>query len=177
MKNSIQLVVSSPLSRAIQTADRAIPSVRNRICVEQFREINGWLLNAKRRTQSDLKTRFPAWNFEELATEDDELWTTELESQEDCSERGYLGLDWLLQRPEDHILLVCHGGILRFTMNQHSFVKMVDGRSAKGEQKDVKSRFGNCELRRYSIGWEASETDSDNAEFRRTIVMTELDQL
>lgn len=175
LKDKIQLLVSSPLSRTIQTANLAMPQshVKNRVCVEDFREINGYLLNAKRRTRTDLRERFPAWNFDALATEEDTLWTPELESQADCSERGYQGLSWILKRPEDTILLVCHGGILRFVMNQHELVNVIDGRICKGEKGDVKSRFGNCELRRYSIGWDETG-DSDTA--RRTITLTELDQ-
>jgi len=168
----IQLVVTSPLSRALQTADLAIPFVKNRVCIEDVREINGWLLNAQRRTKSALQQTFPTWNFDALETEEDKLWTPELESQADCSERGYQGLCWLLERPEDSIFLVCHGGILRFTMNQHDCVKMVDGRTGKVDQ-DITARFGNCELRRYNLQWE----DSDSSEKRRTVVLTELEHL
>ena len=154
--------------------------VEQRVCVEDFREINGWLLNAKRRTISELKRRFPSWDFGGLATEDDALWTPELETHADCSERGYQGLCWILERPEDSIFLVCHGGILRFTMNQHDLVKMVDGRSSKPsttDQQDVTARFGNCELRRYSIAWESKDDEDNSATAaRRTVILTELDQ-
>lgn len=175
----IQLVVSSPLSRAIQTADGAVPDgVPQRICVEQFREINGWLLNAQRRTKTDLKARFPSWDLNTaMATEEDVLWTPELETHADCAERGYQGLTWILDRPEDSIFLVCHGGILRFTMNDHDLVKVVDGRSKTVEQQEeVTARFGNCELRRYSIAWESSTGNDSSDVKRRTIVLTELDQ-
>lgn len=178
LRDKIQLVVSSPLSRALQTADLAMPTISNRVCVEEWREINGWLLNAKRRTRTDLKQRYPAWNLDALATDDDKLWTQELESQSDCGERGYQGLNWILDRPEDIICLVCHGGILRFTMNQHDLVRMVDGRASPAGRtepnQDVKERFGNCELRRYTIEWEDSGESEDEA--RRTIILTELDR-
>lgn len=169
----IDLVVSSPLSRAIQTADLAVPFVENRIAIEDFREINGWLLNAQRRHLSELQsTLFPNWNFSALSTETDELWTPELESQADCCERGYRGLSWILQRPEDNIFLVCHGGILRFTMTQHEKVKVVDGRS-KDAQKPVDERFGNCELRRYELAWVDDEAASGTE--RRSIILTQVD--
>ena len=72
----VELVVSSPLSRAILTADLAAnPDDRkfsNRICVENFREINGSFLNAKRRSRVDLEEIFhSSWDFSGLTEEDE----------------------------------------------------------------------------------------------------------
>jgi len=175
----VELVVSSPLSRALKTADLAMcpeegllppPPPHNhsghgegsgvdegcdlvnlikknhpaRICVEHFREINGSLLNAKRRDRADLKERFHSrWDFESCMTETDTTWTEALESVEDCGERGYQGFLWLSQRQEDNILVVCHGGILRFSMSNNPNVIVVDKRD------DTAKRFVNCELREY----------------------------
>eukprot|EP00557_Chaetoceros_sp_GSL56_P012823 CAMPEP_0176482794 /NCGR_PEP_ID=MMETSP0200_2-20121128/3567_1 /TAXON_ID=947934 /ORGANISM="Chaetoceros sp., Strain GSL56" /LENGTH=271 /DNA_ID=CAMNT_0017879137 /DNA_START=151 /DNA_END=966 /DNA_ORIENTATION=- len=152
---NVQLVVSSPLSRAIQTANLVMiqqeqqqqqtTTAAKRVCVELFREINGWLLNAKRRTKTDLQGRFhsPSWDFSGLSM-DDETWTETLESEESCAERYYQGLLWLLRdREEEVILTVAHGGLLRFGMVDHPNVHVVDKRG-----KDQR-RFGNCELREY----------------------------
>jgi broad specificity phosphatase PhoE len=61
--SDVQLVVSSPLSRALRTADLVHPptesSKKRRIAIEHFREINGKLLNAQRRPKSDLVQKFP----------------------------------------------------------------------------------------------------------------------
>lgn len=151
----VELVVSSPLSRAIQTANLVMEKRQKqqqqeevaikRVCVELFREINGWLLNAKRRTKTDLQERFydPLWDFSGLSMED-ETWTETLESEESCAERYYQGLLWLLRdREEEFILTVAHGGLLRFGMVDHPNVRVVDQRG-----RDEK-RFGNCELREY----------------------------
>jgi broad specificity phosphatase PhoE len=127
----IELIVSSPLSRAIQTADGAFPptvpslksssSNRNseskpsRICHETFREVNGDLLNGKRQNKTILSQTFPHWNVHDfLVHEEDILWTPEeLESFDSVRERGYLGLHWLMEhRDERRILLVAHGGLL-----------------------------------------------------------------
>jgi broad specificity phosphatase PhoE len=193
----VQLVVSSPLSRAIHTADLALPSAHmgaasplvgeannknhRRVCVEHFREINGWLLNAQRRNITDLSQRFPAWEMTELEHHDDVLWKPHvLEDTQDCAQRGYEGLCWLTERPERNIALVTHGGILRFTMNDHAHVRVMDGRrandltsiSADGDNHDVNSntesaqdersvhaRFDNCEMRHYLLSW---TTDSED---------------
>ena len=146
--NDLQLVVSSPLSRALRTADLVVPQDHvKRISVEEFREINGSFLNAKRRHVDELKAKFPGWDFGLLAPSDNH-WTEELETERECAERGYEGLCWLLRRPEEHMLLVCHGGILRFTMQQHPLVKLLDQRTHGDLTRPTDARFGNCELRK-----------------------------
>mmetsp|Transcript_32660 Transcript_32660/g.55688 ORF Transcript_32660/g.55688 Transcript_32660/m.55688 type:complete len:345 (-) Transcript_32660:831-1865(-) len=167
--SDVELVVSSPLSRALRTADLVHPpsessesAKRRRIAIEHFREINGKLLNAQRRPRSDLVQKFPHWCFQAIP-ELDESWTEELESREDCSERGYRGLLWVLQQPEQNVLLVCHGGILNYTLNGHANVVLLDGRrqsntdSESEEVRCVTKRFGNCELREFVItGWDSA---------------------
>jgi broad specificity phosphatase PhoE len=69
--HNIDMIVSSPLSRALRTADLVLPpsglpassNAPRRVCVEELREINGSFLNAKRRPRSELEHRFPHWNF------------------------------------------------------------------------------------------------------------------
>jgi len=189
----IQLVVSSSLSRALETADHVhppstAPTTRHtRVCCEHFREINGDMLNAKRRTKSELAASFPDWNWDELESEEDSLWTPILEEQDAAAERGYLGLRWLMERPEDHIVLVSHGGILRHMMSQHPLVVMRDERnessSSSSVKKAVDSRFDNCELRRYRMSWMETPTTTTTTtptpdhvvEDRRAIVLTQID--
>ncbi len=180
----VDLVVSSPLSRALKTADlivcpeRGINSFSDediyhpkRICVEELREINGWLLNAKRRTKTELQSLFhQRWHFD-LLVENDEVWTEELEKYEDCSERGYQALLWLLRRTEDKVLVVSHGGILRFSMVDHPLVKLVD------ERDEDKKRFNNCEMREYVISYSSADGENyvDGAnETRPVVTLTEI---
>ena len=177
------LVVASPLSRALHTADLLAPPPRatkaKRICYEQFREINGKLLNAKRRTRQELEAKFPHWNFSTLATDHDTTWTQALETHAACQARGFDGLAWLLQeRPasEHCILLVAHGGILRFCMAEFpQKIVMRDERtttttSCTTHYRPVTARFDNCEVRRYRLEWE-DETLKDQGR----IVLTEVD--
>uniref|UniRef100_A0A7S4MZW9 Phosphoglycerate mutase (2,3-diphosphoglycerate-dependent) n=1 Tax=Odontella aurita TaxID=265563 RepID=A0A7S4MZW9_9STRA len=168
---NVDLVVSSPLSRALRTADLTVsPSSEDgegsighpsRVCVEDFREINGWLVNAKRRDRSDLEGQFhPSWDFSDL-TESDETWTETLETEAGAAERGYRGLLWLSKRKEERILVVCHGGILRFLMNQHPNVKLEDERTCSSvDDRGVGGRFGNCELREFVVRWTPSDETS-----------------
>jgi broad specificity phosphatase PhoE len=164
--SSLDAVISSPLSRALHTADLAAPRVSIRVVDEAFREINGLLLNAKRRSKSELSRLFPTWSLDGVARENDEDWTAdELEDKQECGERGYHGLAGLMRRDERRMLLVAHGGLLRLVMAEHPSVIVRDGRSAVGptsksasttmqnEPRASHARFGNCELRRYRMEW------------------------
>jgi broad specificity phosphatase PhoE len=165
------LVVASPLSRALATADLALCSsntaeqVSKYICYEEFREINGWLLNAKRRPRHELQIAFPHWDFSDLS-DHDMLWDTALESEQACGERGYQGLRRLMsERSEESILLVVHGGLLSFTMN-HPQVDVRDHRVRFKQDRSCRDRFSNCELRKYTL-----EVRKENC----NIVLTEVD--
>jgi broad specificity phosphatase PhoE len=168
--SSLDAVISSPLSRALHTADLAAPHVSIRVVDESFREINGLLLNAKRRSKSELSRLFPTWSLEGVAREHDEDWTAdELEDKRACGERGYHGLAGLMRREEKRMLLVAHGGLLRLVMAEHPNVTVRDGRSkaaesagptstaastiTQQERRAPHARFGNCELRRYRMEW------------------------
>ena len=82
----------------------------------------------------------------------------------DAAERGYQGLCWIMNRPEKSILMVSHGGILRYMMNIHPLIKIQDGRkkvdgNSDDDLKDVQSRFDNCEVRGYDLCW-SDDNDS-----------------
>jgi broad specificity phosphatase PhoE len=168
----VELVAGSPLSRAMNTAELAIQGVNNqltnngapcpnddavfspkRVCLEQWREINGLLLNAKRRPRREINQLFPNWDLSQLDLEEDELWNPDvMESQHECAERGYQGLLWLMNQPEQNILLVGHGGIFRFLFQLHPQIQLVDDRSEdQKSNRTVDARFANCELREYTV--------------------------
>jgi broad specificity phosphatase PhoE len=193
-----ELVVSSPLTRALQTAELALGSSScsdatshnskiihpNRVCYEGFREINGWLLNAQRQSKSALQQTFWKWNFDHLATEHDSQWEPEtLEDVAACAERGFAGLRWLAARPETSILLVAHGGILRYALSQHPNVVLKDARTSSASSiasaasdRSVQERFHNCELRRYRMECPPQEQQQQNDSCRGPIlVLTEID--
>ena len=89
----------------------------------------------------------------------DESWTEELESRDACSRRGYNGLLWMMQQREQNILLVCHGGLLNYTMNSNSNVVLVDRRKVQDEPKRcITKRFGNCEMREFVMtAWDSND--------------------
>lgn len=183
--SDIEMVVSSPLSRALKTADLVHPPVQSsehpkprRIAIEHFREINGKLLNAQRRPRADLEQMFPHWCFQQIPPLD-LSWTEELETREDCSERGYRGLLWVLEQPEQNVLLVAHGGLLNYMMNGHDNVVLVDGRQStngddsESEARCITKRFGNCELREFIItAWDPASSEENCSNQTKEPVVT-----
>jgi broad specificity phosphatase PhoE len=105
-----QIVLVSPLSRALHTATIAFPrhtlARAAFVCDERLRERNGKLLNAKRRPKSELERAFPTCDFSALADESDTQWTPELESLEACAARGREVLDHVWERAESEIAIV-----------------------------------------------------------------------
>lgn len=146
----IELLVSSPLSRALETASLAFPEAATRsfLCLERLREINGWLLNAQRIPRSALMKRFPTCDFSNLTTEDDTMWTEELEADASVVQRGYDSLRVLCNRPERCIAVCAHGGLFHKLLNDHPLVNADEA---------TRRRFGNAELRACTMSWAEGE--------------------
>ena len=142
----VQLVVASPLSRAVETASLMYPG-REVVCVEELREWCGQLVNSKRRTASQLKQRFPFVDVSQL-NEDDERWDAEvLEEEASVARRGVAALKWLVERPEDTIAVVAHGGLLAVTFDPDDH----GGHSCVEAPNPCTKRFSNCEVRTVKI--------------------------
>ena len=130
-------------------------------------------MNAKRRTRTQLEESFhKRWDFRTaILTEEDELWTEHLETERDCGERFYQGLLWLMNNSQNKkVLVVCHGGILKFGMDGHESISVMHDRIGDG------IRFKNCELREYDMTWSTTLNDSISSshEFRPHITLTEI---
>ncbi|GAX11025.1 hypothetical protein FisN_2Lh554 [Fistulifera solaris] len=152
--SGVEMVISSPLSRCLDTANLVAPpttTTAKRVVYENFREINGKLLNAKRRNKSELQKLYPEWSFDNLQSNHDDSWVaTELETVESCQQRGVAGFQWLTTLPVRSLLLVCHGGILHYTL-AHDNIVLRDKRQITTVNRQVDARFENCELRRYQL--------------------------
>ena len=162
------------MSRAIQTADLVLPPSPNheRVVCEEFREINGKLLNARRLSSSDLQSKFGHWCFENIP-DTDETWTPELESRDACGDRGYSGLTWILQQEHvDNVLLCAHGGLLSYTLNSNEKVVLIDSRDTHERERCITKRFGNCEMREFvATAW---RHESDGGEVPQVITLEEV---
>ena len=156
-----QLILVSPLSRAIDTANivfghssTTVPTV----CLENLRERNGLLLNGQRRTLHYLEGKFPRINFEDIAGGEDTLWHSFgaeiLETAEACSKRAYDSLLYVTTREEKEIAIVAHGGLFhQLTTGLPELIQCDEGTS---------KRFHNCELRTVKMSW-TTKVDIDDA--------------
>jgi len=116
-----EIVVVSPLTRALQTATIAFHQVNEDsshsfspplIALEEIREHFGERPCDKRSAVRNLKQRFPHVNFDLIETDEDTLWQEERESTFALSQRAKRFFEWIQQRKETCIAVVTHGGFL-----------------------------------------------------------------
>eukprot|EP01018_Ginkgo_biloba_P002409 Gb_07938 [translate_table: standard] len=167
----IELVVTSPLLRTMQTAvglfgggdyldgvaspplmlagagnsDRAAISSLGCppfMAAELCREHMGLFPCDKRRSITEYQSIFPAIDFTLIETDEDVLWQPEVrEKEEEVAARGRDFLNWLWTRQEKEIAIVSHGGFLRHTLQ-------LFGNDCHSIVRDeIQKSFTNCELR------------------------------
>ncbi|CAL5358193.1 unnamed protein product [Camellia sinensis] len=168
---SIELVITSPLLRTMQTAvgvfggegytdkidalplmvanagnsDRpAISSLNSPpiIAVELCREHLGVHPCDRRRSISDYQCLFPAVDFSLIDSDDDLLWKANIrETKEELAARGMEFMNWLWTRKEKEIAIITHSGFLFHTLNAF-------GNDCHPlVKKEICKHFANCELR------------------------------
>ena len=157
---SLQLVVTSPLSRAIDTADLVFPAnseAAPRLMHESLREITGWLLNGKRRTRSELSELYPEYDQGNILTDEDVLWKPEeLESDKSVRARANSAIEFIWNRPETTVAVVAHGGLLKNMLCGNPFVRTVT---------EV-GRFENCEMKTCTLQWNEGDGVFDVEEIK-----------
>jgi broad specificity phosphatase PhoE len=133
---NVELIVVSPLRRAIETAllacahltpeayhsDRpAVPFVGHPDLHEQ-RLVN---ISDRRRSMSEIRRDFPMVDWSMIADEEDPLWEDEVpEPASSVSDRAYRFLLWLRARPESEVVIASHSAWL-FTL-MHTAVECDD---------------------------------------------------
>ncbi|XP_073270504.1 phosphoglycerate mutase-like protein 1 isoform X1 [Primulina huaijiensis] len=171
----IDLVVTSPLLRTIQTAvgvfggdgysDRMdiVPlmvanagnSDRDAIssldcppivAAELCREHLGVHPCDKRRSVSEYQYLFPAVDFSLMESDEDILWKADVrETKEEVAARGMTFMKWLFTRKEKEIAVVSHSGFLFHTLTAFG------NECHPLVKKEISSHFANCELRSMTI--------------------------
>ncbi|XP_022717881.1 phosphoglycerate mutase-like protein 1 [Durio zibethinus] len=123
--NRIELITTSPLSRAMQTAVAVFGSeddTGNVACanspqimaVELCRDRLGVRPCDMRRKVSDCQSLFPSIDFSMMDGEDDNLWNPDIrEPEEELAKRAAKFLQWLWTRPEKEIVVISHGLVLQ----------------------------------------------------------------
>ncbi|GAB4821241.1 hypothetical protein N2152v2_008287 [Parachlorella kessleri] len=114
----------------------------------------------KRRSLSEVRPKFPGVDFTLIEDDDDKLWQPDRrESTEELKRRGLHFIQWLMKRPESHIAVVSHGGLL-----QHSLSNL--GRTAApAVQGELHLWFKNCEMRSVMLADEGGTHHPDRWSF------------
>ncbi|XP_018859847.2 phosphoglycerate mutase-like protein 1 isoform X3 [Juglans regia] len=171
LSKTIDLVITSPLLRTIQTAvgvfggegyadkadvlplmvanagnsGRAAISSLNCppiIAVEHCREHLGVHPCDKRRNISDYQFLFPAIDFSPIENDEDVLWKANIrETKEEVAARGLKFMNWLWTRKEKEIAIVTHSGFLFHTLT------LFGNDCHPLVKKEICKHFANCELR------------------------------
>ncbi|CAM9410424.1 unnamed protein product [Choristocarpus tenellus] len=141
IREEAQLVVVSPLSRALQTALLTFDQVEGIpwIALECVRERAGGHFCDRRRVLSELKQEFPTITWDEIKEEEDTYWDgfgEGRETDETLKRRAYELFRWLKDRPETNIAVVTHSAFLSCMFNK-----------AVTCSSDLSKWFNNCELR------------------------------
>lgn len=138
LKLKPELLVVSPLTRALQTADLAFKDVECPITVEALARERVWLSSDCGSSPQELGRNWPAdrYTFDHLP----DIWWSNggnddpkhvvLEPEEEFAARVDELRDWLMGRPEKVIALVAHWGLL---------------------EKLTGESFSNCELRSFGL--------------------------
>lgn len=149
---AFELVIVSPLTRALETAQQIFSETPgsygglvvppSRVLVsEDCRERYGRYVCDGRRSVSELLEEFPTFDFSEMPSEYDDLYTDERESAIQVQERAIRLLEWLSARPERCVAVVTHSEFLRHLFGQF-------GDTLHEEDRTCLQRTGaNCELR------------------------------
>ena len=152
---SVQLVATSPLTRAIQTGSLAFPEAQSGrppfVATSLARERIWSHQCDRRRSREELEAEFPHVDFAEVAPGADEMWDTkellpEPNNNTATSARAYRLLEWLWARPEEDIAVVSHW----------IFLKHLLGLSP--EHPELLADFGNAEARPVVLATRAPAT-------------------
>ncbi|KAH0877053.1 hypothetical protein HID58_064447 [Brassica napus] len=166
--NTVQLVITSPLRRAMQTSvgifrgqedmnqSDIFPKANNSppiVALEICRERMGLYPCDKRESIGTYRTCFSEIDFTMIESGEDTLWQAEeREDMEDVSARGLHFLKWLWERPEKDIAVVSHGIFLQQTL------RALHEKIGTPVEDNHLKRFANCELR--SIRLEKSDMEA-----------------
>jgi broad specificity phosphatase PhoE len=131
----IEVVLVSPLSRAVQTALNGIPEGPKFVAKDVIRERIGTHPCDQRRSVSELKADFPTVDFSLLPSERDDVWTEVREPWEGVVARAESFLEELASRPEQSIAVVTHNDFLT--------ALMFDSKLLADEH--VRVKFGNAQ--------------------------------
>lgn len=114
----VQIVVSSPLRRTLQTAQHAFPGLDVPIVAhEDLREQVGMHLCDQRRDTAAIRSDFGERVNVDGLPPTDELWSEQREPKDGVADRSARFIRWLMQRPEQDIAVTTHHHVLLVLFN------------------------------------------------------------
>ncbi|CAM9146320.1 unnamed protein product [Chrysoparadoxa australica] len=124
LAGEVQLVVVSPLSRAVETALLCLEQVPGVpwIALDCLREKAGGHPCDKRRTRTEMSKEHPSIEWSFIADEQDDYWDAlgkdDRETDEQIVGRCNDFFSWLAKRPENNIAVVTHSAFLSVLFNK-----------------------------------------------------------
>jgi broad specificity phosphatase PhoE len=145
-KHAIDVVLVSPLSRAIATGLLGVPPGPAFVVCEELRERIGTHPCDKRRTRAELRADFPDVDVSTLASEQDDRWSETREPWEDVIARSVRFLSLVSSRPETHVAAVTHNDFLTALLFDSPLRLASDS---------LRIKFGNAEHLPLVLTWTA----------------------
>ncbi|KAK8492659.1 hypothetical protein V6N13_141322 [Hibiscus sabdariffa] len=140
--DKIELVITSPLSRAMQTAVGGFGLEGHKNDGSDVSTLNTPKIMAVELCRDRLGVR-PCDKRRKIDSEDDNVWNPNFrESEEELGERVVELLKWIWTRPEKEIVVVSHGKIL-----QQILISSLGTDENPAESAALCKRFNHCELR------------------------------
>jgi broad specificity phosphatase PhoE len=157
------VVLVSPLSRTMQTADIAMPSCKDKMVVDELcRERIGLNPCDFRRDVAELKVEFPHMDFSTIPNADPS-WTPVREPLEDLQDRADEFIASLFEQPAEtkYIGCVTHNDFLTMLLFDSS-LKMGPGMPSPETETQTGpagKKFANCELKSYVFTRSAGKSE------------------
>ena len=139
-----------PAHAAIKTRNEGINAQPGRtdlkfLACELCREHIGMNPCDRRRTTAEYKDAFPAIDFAEVVDDEDKLWGTMNESNDEMCERAHRFMEWIMRRPETHIAVVTHSAFMAAMLREFG---ATDQLGCHERVKQETHRWpDNCEMR------------------------------
>ena len=150
----VEVVLTSPLSRTVQTALLAVPPGPPFVCEDDCRERIGVHPCDKRRSRTELAADFPSLDLSRLAAEEDDKWTEVREPMEALHARAGRFLRVLRARPETFIAVVTHNDFLTMLLFE-SELRLAD--------PALRRKFGNAECMSLVLTWSSVGVSGDSS--------------
>ena len=146
---SVDVVLVSPLSRAVQTGLLCLPAGAPVGANELLRERNGRHPCDRRRARAVLEADFPGVDVSALADGEDDSWTATREPWGALVARASAFLHALAARPEARVAAVTHNDFLQALLFEAPELRLAD--------PALRRKFANAEAMSVRVTWGSAD--------------------